>query len=177
MQQPTVPPFTVVRPGEGKHVPIPGFGAELKFDAQLTSGAMSIVEHPFAVGLITPPHMHTVEDEYSIVLEGRIGFRSGDAEAVLAPGGYVLKPRGEMHAMWNAGDTPGRIIEIIIPGGFEQYFVELGDLMAAEQTAPAAFDDLAARYGLTYGHPDWLDDVIARYHLDPPTHGTTIVHR
>lgn len=84
----------------------------------------------------------------------------------------MLKPRGHMHAMWNAGDTPGRIVEVIIPGGFEQYFAELGGLIVAEQTDPAAFDNLAAHYGLRYGHPDWLDDVIARYDLQPPTHGT-----
>ncbi|WP_067710676.1 cupin domain-containing protein [Nocardia yamanashiensis] len=176
MQHTLIPPFTVLRPGEGRHVPIPGFGADLKFDTHLTHGAVSIVEHPFAVGQITPPHTHTFEDEYSLVLEGEIGFRSGDAETVLGPGGYVIKPRGEMHAMWNAGDTPGRIVEIIIPGGFEQYFAELGELTATGTTPATAFDDLAARYGLTYGHPDWLDDVIARYHLNPPTHGTTVAH-
>lgn len=168
MNHNTVPPFTVVQPGEGRHVSIPGFGADFK----LAGAAVSIVEHPFAVGLITPPHRHSREDEYSIVLEGRIGFRSDDAEAVVGPGGYVIKPRGQMHAMWNAGQVPGRIIEIIVPGGFEEYFAELGQLTATETTTPAEFDDLATRYGLTYGHPDWLDDVIARYDLDPPTHGT-----
>ncbi|MFI6043828.1 cupin domain-containing protein [Nocardia sp. NPDC051321] len=164
-----VPPFTVVRPGEGRHVTIPGFGADFK----ITGAAVAIVEHPFAVGMITPPHRHTREDEYSIVLEGDIGFRSDDAEAVVGPGGYVIKPRGQLHAMWNAGQVPGRIIEIIIPGGFEEYFAELGQLTATDTTTPAEFDDLAARYGLTYEYPDWLDEVIARYHLDPPTHGTT----
>jgi uncharacterized cupin superfamily protein len=52
------------------------------------------------------PHIHTKEDEYSIVVEGEIGFRSGRREAVLGPGGYITKPRGELHAMWNAGRTP-----------------------------------------------------------------------
>src|SRR5437016_2105677 len=139
MNHTAIPPFTIVQPGAGRNFPISGFGADFKLDSLTTGGAVSMVEHPFAVGMITPPHMHSREDEYSIVLEGRIGFRSGDAEAVVEPGGYVIKPRGEMHAMWNAGDTPGRIIEIIVPGGFERYFAELSDLMAAEGTAPAAY--------------------------------------
>jgi hypothetical protein len=29
---------------------------------------------------------------------------------------------------------------------------------------------LATKYGLTYGNPDWLDDVVTRYRLNPPTH-------
>ena len=78
-----------------------------KVDGADTGGALSIVEHPFAVGALVPPHVHTLEDEYSIVLEGEIGFRSEDREVVLGAGGYIVKPRGEVHAMWNAGSTPG----------------------------------------------------------------------
>ncbi|WP_067537007.1 hypothetical protein [Nocardia crassostreae] len=85
MPHSVIPPFTVLRPGEGRHVPIPGFGADFKFGAHLTSGAVSMVEHPFAVGVVTPPHTHTFEDEYSIVLEDEIGFRSGDAETCSHP--------------------------------------------------------------------------------------------
>jgi hypothetical protein len=41
-----------------------------------TGGAVAIVEHPFPVGALVSPHLYTREDEYSIVLEGEIGFRS-----------------------------------------------------------------------------------------------------
>ena len=58
---------------------------------------------PFPSAPSSPPHLHTREDEYSIVTEGEIGFRSGDREVVLGAGGYITKPRGELHAMWNAG--------------------------------------------------------------------------
>ncbi|MET4923009.1 cupin domain-containing protein [Streptomyces sp. PSRA5] len=108
-------------------------------------------------GFIAPPHTHSREDGYSIVLEGGIGCRSDDAETVLGPGGCILKPRGETHAMSNAGPTPGRIIEIIGPGGFEHNFGDRG-----------AFAELAEKYGLIYGHPDWLGDVVDRYNLTPP---------
>ncbi len=32
------------------------------------------------------------------------------------------------------------------------------------------FGELADRYGLTYGYPDWMDDIAARYALNPPSH-------
>jgi hypothetical protein len=117
---------------------------------------------------LVPPHLHTREDEYSIVLEGDIGFRSGDREVVLGPGGYITKPRNEMHAMWNAGSTRARMIEIISPAGFERFFAELADLVEAEAFTMQAMANLAAGYGLSFGSPEWLPDVVARYGLTVP---------
>jgi mannose-6-phosphate isomerase-like protein (cupin superfamily) len=131
MDATSAPKVTVVQPGEGESVSIPGFGAVYKLYSRDNGGEVAIVEHPFAVGYLTAPHWHTREDEHSIVVEGEIGFRSDDAEVVLGPGGYITKPRGQMHAMWNAGTVPGRIIEVITPGGFESYFRELGELLTA----------------------------------------------
>jgi quercetin dioxygenase-like cupin family protein len=171
------PGVRVVRPGGGDSVAILGFGAVFKLYGRDTGGEVAILEHPFAVGTITAPHRHTHEDEHSIVVEGRIGFRSDADEVVLGPGGYITKPRGQMHAMWNAGTEPGRIVEVITPGGFESYFRELGELLASagrragvDLHATPEFAELATRYGLTYGEPDWLDDVVARYGLTRPTH-------
>lgn len=165
----------VVQPGGGDSVSLPGFGAVFKLVGRDTGGQVAIVEHPFAVGTITAPHRHSREDEHSIVLEGRIGFRSDAEEVVLGPGGYITKPRGQFHAMWNAGDEPGRIIEVITPGGFEGYFHDLGELLAgrpgdADLHASPGFTELAEKYGLTYGTPDWLGDVVARYGLNGPSH-------
>jgi quercetin dioxygenase-like cupin family protein len=86
------PRVKVVRPGEGRSGGLaPGVGVVFKIDGRDSGGALSIVEHPFAVGALVPPHVHTVEDEFSIVLEGEIGFRSEDQEVVLVPGGYIVK--------------------------------------------------------------------------------------
>ena len=49
-------------------------------------GALAVVEHPFEVGGIMPPTSTTARIEFSIVLEGEIGFRSEDKEIVLGPG-------------------------------------------------------------------------------------------
>jgi hypothetical protein len=111
------------------------------------------------------PHVHTREDEYSIVTEGEIGFRSGDREVVLGAGGYITKPRGELHAMWNAGKTPARMIEIISPAGFEHCFREVADLAEAGPPALDQLAALAANYGLEFGDAPWLPDIIARYGL------------
>jgi quercetin dioxygenase-like cupin family protein len=162
------PAITVVPPGGGPHGDLGTIGVAFKLWGRDTGGALSIVEHPFPVGALVPPHTHTREDEYSIVTEGQIGFRSGDREAVLGPGGYITKPRGELHTMWNAGPEPARMIEVISPAGFENFFRELADLTAAGPPQVPDMMALARRYGLHFGQPDWLPDLITRYSLTPP---------
>jgi quercetin dioxygenase-like cupin family protein len=163
----TPPDLTIVRPGEGLTGDLGTIGVQFKLSGTDTNGDVSIVEHPFPVGALVPAHLHTLEDEYSIVTEGEIGFRSGDREVVLGAGGYITKPRGEMHTMWNAGSLPARMIEIISPSGFENFFRELAEMMAAGPPDPALMMPLAARYGVQFGAPDWLPDVVARYNLTP----------
>jgi len=162
------PALTIIQPGEGATGWLGTIGVQFKLFGSQTNGAVSIVEHPFPVGALVVPHMHTLEDEYSIVTEGEIGFRSGDREVVLAAGGYITKPRGEMHTMWNAGQVAARMIEIISPSGFESFFRELSEMLAGGPPDPERLMPLAARYGIQLGQPSWLPDVIARYNLTQP---------
>lgn len=159
----------VVQPNGGRAGRLgPGVGVHFKIDGADTGGALSVVEHPFDVGALVRPHVHTREDEISIVLEGQIGFRSEDQEVVLGAGGYIIKPRNQVHAMWNAGSVPARMIEVISPAGFERFFRGFADLNDAGPIDLAAVAGLAAEFGLPYADPDWLPDVIARYNLTPP---------
>lgn len=162
------PPLTIVRPGEGRTGDLGSIGVAFKLWGEDTNGSVSIVEHPFPVGALVPPHMHTREDEYSFVTQGEIGFRSGDREVVLSVGGYITKPRGELHTMWNAGRIPAHMVEVISPAGFERFFLELSDLLASGPPSPPTIAELGARYGLEFGRPEWLPDVISRYALTPP---------
>ena len=147
------PALTIMQPGEGATGWLGTVGVQFKLWGAETNGSVSVVEHPFPVGALVVPHMHTLEDEYSIVTEGEIGFRSGDREVVLGAGGYITKPRGEMHTMWNAGQVPARMIEIISPAGFENFFRELSEMLAGGPPDPEQLMPLAARYGVQLGQP------------------------
>jgi hypothetical protein len=70
--------------------------------------------------------------------------------------------------MWNAGDVPARMIEIISPAGFERLFCDVADLSAGGETDIDAFIALGDEYGLQVVEPDWQADVIQRYGLTPP---------
>ena len=163
------PELTVIQPGDGEEKNLGTIGVVFKLWGADTNGALSVVEHPFPVGALVPPHLHTREDEYSIVTQGEIGFRSDDREVVLGAGGYITKPRGEAHTMWNAGQVPARMIEVISPAGFEHFFWGMGDLLAAGGPPdPVEMAALAAKHGLEMVDVPWLDDVVARYGLTPP---------
>ncbi len=61
----------------------------------------------------------------------------------------LIKPRGVPHAFWNPGDKPARLLEIISPAGFEQYFTGLADILSAPGTPDTGqLAAVADRHGL-----------------------------
>ena len=100
---------------------------------------------------------------YSFVLEGEIMAQIGE-EVVTAPAGtLVLKPRGVPHTVWNTGAQPARILEIISPGGFESYFVELDKILSAPgQPDYDRIIALAGRYGLEFDFSR-LEELLQKY--------------
>jgi mannose-6-phosphate isomerase-like protein (cupin superfamily) len=125
----------------------------------------SLVEHPMSArALAAPLHRHTREDEYSYVLEGRMGALLGDEVVEAGPGDLVFKPRNQWHTFWNAGDEPCRILEIISPAGFERFFQELVDLGGITEATPEQFADLTQRYGLEV-QPETIPDLLERFGL------------
>ena len=114
-----------------------------------TGGPVSFVVHDLAPrALGSPLHTHTREDEWSFVLAGEVGFEIEGTTSSARPGDLVLKPRQLPHAFWNAGDAPARLLEVITPGGFEEYFVALGEAMAAGPPDPERMAGVAERFGL-----------------------------
>jgi mannose-6-phosphate isomerase-like protein (cupin superfamily) len=140
----------IVGPRDGKVGSLGSIGVRFMIDAQEThAGGFSLVEHPMPPrALAAPLHRHSREDEYSYVLEGRMGALLGDEVVYADAGDLVHKPRNQWHTFWNAGDEPCRILEVIAPGGFEKYFDELVDAGAAGPLKPEWLVALGARYGL-----------------------------
>ena len=80
------------------------------------------------------------------------------------PGDLIFKPRNQWHTFWNAGDEPARLLEIISPAGFEQFFAELVDLGGALAADPAALGELCGRYGIEMD-PGSLPGLLERFGL------------
>ena len=146
----------IVGSNDGTEGFLGSIGVRFLIDGPETGERFSLVEHPMSPrALAAPLHLHTREDEYSFVLEGRMGALLGDEVVEAGPGDLVFKPRNQWHTFWNAGDEPARILEIISPAGFERFFRELSDLGGAIGADPG---ELAA-LGERYGHSFKLDSV------------------
>ena len=62
------------RPRDGKAGFLGEIGVRFMIDGDEAGGGFSLVEHPMSPrALAAPLHRHTREDEYSYVLEGRVG--------------------------------------------------------------------------------------------------------
>ena len=145
------------------------FTARTLLDAAGTGARLSVVEHLLAVReLGAPLHMHSREDEFTIITKGRVGFLLGDEIFYAGPGELVLKPRDQWHTFWNAGSEQARMLEIISPAGFEKYFEEIEPFFPEE--APPDLEAMAvvnAKYGLQMDFES-LPQLIDRFGLTPP---------
>ena len=125
----------------------------------------SLVEHAMSPrALAAPLHRHTREDEYSYVLQGRMGALLGDEVVEAGPGDLVFKPRNQWHTFWNAGDEPCRILEIIAPAGFERFFRELADMGGVTAVDEQTLAQLNERYGLQM-RPETVPELLERFGL------------
>jgi mannose-6-phosphate isomerase-like protein (cupin superfamily) len=155
----------VVGPNDGKEGFIGSIGVRFMLDGAEAGERFALVEHPmWPRALAAPLHLHTREDEYSFVLEGRMGALLGDDVVEAGPGDLVFKPRHQWHTFWNAGDEPCRILEIISPAGFEHYFRELADMDRGARADDEALAQLNERYGLQM-RPETMPELLERFGL------------
>ena len=153
----------VLGPMDGKAGFLGSIGVRFMLDGAEADGRFSLVEHPMSArALAAPLHRHHNEDEYSFVIEGRMGALLGEEHVEAGPGVLVHKPRGQWHTFWNAGDEPCRILEIISPAGFERFFEELVDLGGVAQANPDQLGELCRRYALEMD-PTSVPDLIERF--------------
>jgi mannose-6-phosphate isomerase-like protein (cupin superfamily) len=153
----------IVGPHDGKTIDLGVVGVRFLIWGEEAGGGFSLVEHPIPPRhLAAPLHRHSREDEYSYVLEGRLGALLGEDVVYAQAGDLAFKPRDQWHTFWNAGEGPCRILEIISPAGFEHYFDALG--------AGGAPADLGASYGTEVdldGTRRLCEQHGLRYPLDP----------
>src|SRR5512144_148023 len=155
----------VIGPKEGQAGFLGSIGVRFMIDGDETDQGFSLVEHPMSPrALAAPLHVHTREDEYTYVLEGKVGALLGDEVLVAEQGDLVFKPRNQWHTFWNAGDEPARILEIIAPAGFEKFFEELADLGGVTQADPQVLAELSARYELEMD-PESIPMLLERFDL------------
>jgi mannose-6-phosphate isomerase-like protein (cupin superfamily) len=105
--------------------------------SEQTAGNFSLVELSSFPGEGVPSHLHTDREEVFYVLDGTIEFSFESGLERLGPGNLVFVPRGALHGFRNVGSETARLLDLHSPGGFESFFVEVGE-PATSSTRPAA---------------------------------------
>lgn len=121
-------------------------GRLIKARGAETGGALSFTVVSLPQGFAGPPlHRHLRTAEAFYILEGSFRFRVDDKYCDVAPGGFVFVPIGTPHAFANTAG--GKMLEMLFPADFEQYFREIGSIVARGGTR----EEIAAaqvRYGM-----------------------------
>lgn len=136
-----------VGPGEGRTVDLGVVSMRLVAGGQATTDrAFTVAEFSGTrEGAWTVPHLHRGFEESFFVLDGRFTFTVGSERIDATPGRFILVPRGTAHAI-EAAPGGGAFLTLMVPGGLEEMFFELGGL------APDAIQDPAVRAAISARH-------------------------
>jgi quercetin dioxygenase-like cupin family protein len=125
-----------------------------------TDGVVGVVEVSVQPGAGAPRHTNTREALMWYGIEGTIILETEDGRSALAPGEAMFLPKGRTHAFTNLSDRTARALLVCLPGGLEEFFLELsGKLPTDVPAGPPAPETVAtlattaARYGVIVHSP------------------------
>lgn len=147
----------IVQPGEGKRVRVVNDTVTFIVTGDQSGGAFSLFDNLTPPGAGIPPHVHTHEDEAFWLLEGELRFMVDGETVDLGPGGFVMVPRGVAHGFENVGTETARMLIQTTPGGFDQFFSEVGEpIVEGEEPGPPDVERviaISAQYGIEFLPP------------------------
>jgi len=116
------PESILLGPGEGRTYDCGAtMRATFKADGPETRDTYSISEWTLEPGCTgVGAHTHDANDDTFYVLSGHATFVLDDVRVEAGPGTFVRVPPGVEHDYRNEGDEPVRLLNIYVPGGFEQ---------------------------------------------------------
>lgn len=132
----------------GKTLDVLGIPITIRIHGRDTGGVLSVIESRDLPGGGPPPHLHGREDETFQVLEGKYEFSVRGETFVVEEGATVFAPRGVPHTYRYLGTTPGRLMCVITPAGFENFFEQVSALRPQMPNDLPQVVELAKKFGL-----------------------------
>ena len=109
-----------VAPGAGRQYPMGRIASVFLADGDETDNRYSMSEWWLEPNTKGPgPHSHD-EDDVFYVIEGTMSILLGDRWIDAPRGSFVLAPGGMTHDFENRGDARAGILNVSVPGGFEE---------------------------------------------------------
>ena len=114
----------LLKPGEGYEIVVGP--ASLRVKTGTDSSGLFIAEHVLPPGFPGPGlHQHTAMAHAFYVLEGRVRFSVDGTESIGEAGTFAYVAASQAHSFGSGDDSPARMLEINVPGGFDRYYAEL----------------------------------------------------
>ena len=111
--------------GEGEDEFVAADGASrllVKAGGQAGEGTILLAESSVAPGFSgPPPHRHERHVDSFFVLDGTLTLVLDGGETELTGGSYGAVPPGNVHTFANRSDSTVRVLNIMAPGGFEEF--------------------------------------------------------
>jgi len=145
----TIPPddpqrdLTVAKPDEDRnlrHIALAGDTYTILVSGADTAGRYCLIDMHIPPGGGPLPHRHDFEEMFSI-LEGEIEFTFREKRVVARAGETVNVPANAPHSFRNASGRPARMLCLGSPAGQEEFFMEVGDLVATRTTPAPELDE------------------------------------
>lgn len=131
--------------------------ATMRVRSAETRGRLSVAEVLTPPGLQIPLHVHHLEDETFVILEGSATFQVGDQTIVARAGDVLFGPRGVPHG-YEVGPEGARMLFCFSPGENMQRFIAASGVPARARDLPPA--DVVAP------PPDVLEPILAAHGLE-----------
>lgn len=138
-------------PGEGEELKVGLSSAVLKAEVGDGDGTLSLSELTIDPGFPgPPPHLHSALADNFYVLEGTLTVQLGDELHEAPAGSYAFVPPGHIHTFSNRTDSAVRVLNLMAPGGFEQYLKDLARAASEHggPPSPEAIGRIASAYDL-----------------------------
>ena len=132
----------------GTKINVLGIPMVIRIHGRDTGGVVSAVESHDVPGGGPPPHIHRREDETFQILEGEYEWTVGDKKFIAQKGATIFAPRGIAHTYRYRGQTPGCLMCVITPAGFEECFEQIAALTPQQQQDIPRVLEIAAKFGL-----------------------------
>jgi mannose-6-phosphate isomerase-like protein (cupin superfamily) len=147
--------------GEGKMLWVADELMTFKVSSEDTGGMYALTDSVVPPQGEAPLHVHHREDEAFWVLEGELEILVGEDTFRAGAGSFVHLPKGVPHTYKNVGIGSARFLTLIVPGGLEKFFEEVGK-PASDPSSPPAFEEedierllaVAPRYGAEILSPE-----------------------
>ncbi|MDP8943069.1 MAG: cupin domain-containing protein [Actinomycetota bacterium] len=135
-------------PGAGETLSLGPSEVVVKAGREHAGGVLSLTEATLGPGAPGPvPHRHETFVDSFYVLDGALTLQLDERSVEATAGTYALVPPGAVHTFSNPAEAPARFLNLMAPGGLEQYLREVAAaLPPAGAPDPALMAQIASRY-------------------------------